>query len=181
MLYGVFRFLIIVLALIGLGSVVVAAYLMPHFDFFAADAPAEEQTVTFLRLTDREVQREVLFSTPCDPGGPHLYLGDGKDIRLPLYLRWPGDLPTVDESDYAAPGNRFLIEGYPVARTTGEAITPALYFDVIAWSPISPYRVWKRDGDDLIEDADVTEPVSFRSSLSDPIFELSSASPGSGC
>ena len=166
--------------MIGLGSLIVVAYLLPTFGFFGVEAPAEEPNVTFIRLTDREVQQEVLFSTPCDPGGTHLYLGDGKDIRLPLRPRWPGDLLDVEDSDYAAPGNRFLLEGYPVLQTTGEALTPALYFDVTAWSPVPPYRIWKGEGDSFSEEIDITDPVTFRSTLTDPNFETAPNARG-GC
>lgn len=176
----ILRLLVIALAVVGLCSIVAAIYMLPKVGLISAGEQSEEPTVTFIRLSHQAVQQEALFSTPCDPGGPHLYVGDGEDLRLPLFLRWPSDLPDLEQSDYAAPGNRFLLEGYPVARTTGEAITPALYFDVTAWSPMPPYRRWHEVDDEVTEEADVDEPVTFRSSETNATFKTSSYS-GGGC
>ena len=177
---AIVRFIVGVLAVIGLGSLIAIGFFFDPTPLYNEARPSEEAEITFVRLSLEPVQQEALFSTPCDPGGPHLYLGDGKDVRLPLFLRWPGDLPDIEDSDYAAPGNRFLIEGYPVVQTTGEDVTPALHFDVIAWSPMPPYRIWKGEGDGFGEEADVTEPVTFRSTLTDPIFETAPNARG-GC
>ena len=156
------RVLGVLSALAAVSAVVACLYLINPYGGRSAIA-------TYDRTSDRPVTQEVIFSTPCDPGGPHIYV-ESEGGPQPLYLRLPGGLRDLEESDYAVPGNRFILEGYPVARKSGGEVLSTRYFDILSWKPVPPYDVWRRIGTKLIR-MTLRTPVEFRTSEPIPIFE----------
>jgi len=152
----------VLLALIAVAGVAAWLYLTHS----SADGPA---IATYERSSGHPLTQEVVFSTPCDPGGPHLYV-EREGGHQPLYLRLPAGLRDPEESDYAVPGNRFVLEGYPVTRKSDGKVLSTRYFDVLSWKPIPPYDVWGRIGPKLIRKR-LSTPVEFRTSEPAPTFE----------
>lgn len=157
-----FKALGVLLALIVVSGVVAFLYLINS-------SGGRSEIATYERLSDHPMTQEVIFSTPCDPGGPHLYV-ESEGGYQSLYLRLPAGLRDLEESDYAVPGNRFVLEGYRVTRKSGDEVLSTRYFDVLSWKPIPPYNVWRRIGSKLIRKASRT-PIEFRTSEPIPIFE----------
>lgn len=150
------------LALIAVTGVAAWLYLTHS----PADGPA---IATYERASGHPVMQEAVFSTPCDPGGPHLYVG-GEGGLQPLFLRLPSGLRDPEDSDYAVPGNRFVLKGYPVTRKSGGKVLSTRYFDVLSWGLIPPYDVWSRIGPKPVRKR-LSMPVEFRTSEPVPTFE----------
>lgn len=128
-----------ILAGAGLCLVIGIAYLAM---MGGEDDPVISQ-VSFERTGER-TSVVVIFQAACDEGGPHLYLEDPTAEPRYLLLRETPGTPSPEDGPHAVPGNRFQLDGYPVARHAGD-VTQAGWFDVLGWSALQPIQVWRRD------------------------------------
>lgn len=140
------------LALIGAGVV----FALAGFLYLGWDS---DSTVSYKRVSETPISQAVIFSIPCGGSGPHLYV-DRDGALEPVTLRLAEGLEDPEASKYAVSANKFVLEGYTVARLRDGKAMPGHYMDVTSWKPVPPYRFWRKSGDDIaLEISD--EPVEF--------------------
>ncbi len=149
-------------------------------------------TRELLRTSDRPQELLVEYvAETCDPYAPRLFElakkeGTAEPSRAEkgVTLALPSDLSSPEDTDWAFPGNRFVLTGYRYRQVIRNRITgqtearPASRIDLVAWRSLIPAKRWEKSPDGSSpQPISLDQPVVHQTQAGEPAQAASQFQP----